>query len=124
LLPFAALIIRSAGGSGSRSAESGASSAVASYCTSSSLSPNASINSCNNTFLDLEADLLNNVLGGLPRRGVNEEVEGEEVVYPKMIFLNLSSMLSQMAFVLSSRLYHLSLGIQTRLLLSLLFGVG
>jgi hypothetical protein len=74
LLPFAALSNRSAGGFGSRSAKSGASSAVASSGASSSSSPNESINLCNSAFLDLEVDLLNDVLGGLLRRGVNEEV--------------------------------------------------
>jgi hypothetical protein len=61
LLPFAALINRSAGGFGSRSAESGDSSAVASSGASSSSSPNASINLCNSAFQDLEVDLLNDL---------------------------------------------------------------
>jgi hypothetical protein len=74
LLPLAALIKRSAGGSGSRSADNGASSAVASAGTSSSSSPNASRNSCSNAFLDLEEGLLDEVLGVLPCRGVNEEL--------------------------------------------------
>jgi hypothetical protein len=50
LLPFAALIKRSTGGSGSRSADKGASSAVASSGVSSSSSSNASRNSCNNAY--------------------------------------------------------------------------
>jgi hypothetical protein len=75
LLPFAALIRRLAGGgSGLRSADNGASSAVASAGTSSSSSPNASRNSCSNAFLDLEEGLLDEVLGVLPCRGVNEEL--------------------------------------------------
>jgi hypothetical protein len=83
LPPLSTLIRRSAGGSGSRSAESGAS---ASSLTSSNLSPNASINWCKNTYLDLKGDLLDSVLGGLPRCGVNEDVGEEEGVYPKMRF--------------------------------------
>jgi hypothetical protein len=73
------------------------SSAVAFSCTSSTSSSNASRDLCNNAFLDLEVGLLNVVLGGFPQHGVNEEGEREEVVNPKMIILNLSSMLSQMA---------------------------
>jgi hypothetical protein len=74
LPPFAAFIKRSEGGSGSRSADNGASSAVASPDASSRSSTNASRNSCNNAFLDLEEGLLDDVVGVLPRRGVNEEV--------------------------------------------------
>jgi hypothetical protein len=82
-----------------------------------------SINSRKNAFLNLKGDLVDDALGGLPRCGVSEEVEEEEGVYPKIILLNLSFILSQMALVLS-RLNLLSLGICTQTLLSLLLGVG
>jgi hypothetical protein len=52
LVRLAALINKSEGGSGSRSADIGTSSAVSSW-TSSISSPNACIKSCKNAFCDL-----------------------------------------------------------------------
>jgi hypothetical protein len=65
LVPLAALISKSAGGSGSRSADVGVSSADFS-CTSSSLSLNASRRSCNYAFRDLLGGYVGYLTGGLP----------------------------------------------------------
>jgi hypothetical protein len=61
------------------------------------------------------------IRGGLPLR-VGKE--GEDDVYPKMIFLYLSSILSHIDLVLSSGFNHHSLGILTRISVLALFVFG
>jgi hypothetical protein len=74
LVPLAALISKSTGGSGSRSADVGVLSADSS-CTSSSLSLNASRRSCKYAFRDLKGGLVENLGGVLPLRVQTKGVE-------------------------------------------------
>jgi hypothetical protein len=74
LVPLAALISKSACGSGSRSADVGVSSADSS-CSSSSSSLNASRRSCKYAFRDLLGGLVEYLKGGLPLR---VKIEGFE----------------------------------------------
>ena len=76
LVPLAALISRSEGGSGSRSADVGTSSAVSSWA-SSSLSPSACNISFKNASRELKGGLVGDLGGGLLLR-VGKE--GEDVV--------------------------------------------
>jgi hypothetical protein len=76
LVPFAALISRSEGGSGSRSDDVGTSSAVSSWA-SSTLSPSACSISLKNALRELNGGLVGDLGGGLL---LQVEKEGEDVV--------------------------------------------